>query len=560
LFTFILEPSSFTFIFIFIFIFVCIVVGIVGVSFVEKVLNPYHTHIDQLYTRRIMQFTPQQLAGGPKFSSMTRIGNWQEEIALEESKVDNFRKRSATGNLSLRKLESKVSTCSEIVPHSFSADGCVRFGDSVILQHDASNSVLACDPFEQVQVSNESYLVTTICGPVLPRARNTFRIMRPPRRLQDITDREDDPLLNVGQPFVLVCNDSLLVQPNSPVLAPTLYLCSTKKNERTSTKRTNRQMVYMSTTCDADAVWFTSVPSKGKTNGAERFLAVGSPVRVETSYQFTHRQTNNYLSCDPKIQFPSEFGIELECFADRSAAYGKIGLMVSEYKGLSTSQTLSKPDSASFAWHFVMSSDASTAVETRRLPPQATQDNILAAVREAIRRRGVDAFWNLREFLRAIESRLVTPGKVDRLDLRAALVEWGVGLPLRYLDTILDIVDPGHLGFIDIRDLMDVLRGPIVSRRQIVLKRVFDQLDERQEGFVAVADFRRRFRGEDHPLVSMGGFSESQALEHILRSMESNRRPATRVSLVMFVDYYGDLSGAIDDDDYFEAIVRSNFP
>eukprot|EP01033_Poteriospumella_lacustris_P022176 gene22176-16614_t len=37
-----------------------------------------------------MKFTPQQLAGGPKFSSVTRIGNWQEEIALEESKVDNF--------------------------------------------------------------------------------------------------------------------------------------------------------------------------------------------------------------------------------------------------------------------------------------------------------------------------------------------------------------------------------------------------------------------------------------------------------------------------------------
>ncbi len=27
----------------------------------------------------------------------------------------------------------------------------------------------------------------------------------------------------------------------------------------------------------------------------------------------------------------------------------------------------------------------------------------------------------------------------------------------------------------------------------------------------------------------------------------------------MFVDYYGDLSAAIDDDDYFEAVLKSNW-
>lgn len=506
-----------------------------------------------------MQFTPQQLAGGPRFSSVTRIGNWQEEIALEESKVDNFRKRSATGNLSLRRLESKIASCNEIVPHTYSPDGLIRFGDNVILQHDNSGSVLACDPFEQVQISNETFLVTTIVENPHPKARNTFKIVRPPRHLQDITDREDDPVLRVGQPFVLACNESLLVQQSSPILAPTLYLCSTKKNERTATKRTNRQMVFMNTVCDADSVWFVSVPSKGKANGVERFLKVGSPVSVETSYLFNHRQTNNYLTCDPKIQFPSEFGIELECYADRSTAYGKIGLMVSEFKGLSTSQTLSKPDAATFGWHFVVSSDPSTANDTRRLPPPASQENIITTVRESIRRRGVDAFWNLREFLRVVEKRLVAPGKVDRLDLRAALLEWGISLPVRYLDTILDQVDSGRMGLIDIRDFMDIVRGPISNSRLAIMKRVFSQLDDRQES-VAVADFKRRFRGEDHPLVSMGGFSEAQALDHMLRSFEVNNKPVVKVSVNMFIDYYGDLSAAIDDDQYFEAIMRSNFP
>jgi hypothetical protein len=31
-----------------------------------------------------MYFTPQQLAGGPKFSSKTRVGNWSEDIVIDE--------------------------------------------------------------------------------------------------------------------------------------------------------------------------------------------------------------------------------------------------------------------------------------------------------------------------------------------------------------------------------------------------------------------------------------------------------------------------------------------
>ena len=62
-----------------------------------------------------MQFTPQQLSGGPKYSSTTRIGNWQEEVSLEEAKLSDFRKRSNKGNLAIRKLETKISLCTQKV-------------------------------------------------------------------------------------------------------------------------------------------------------------------------------------------------------------------------------------------------------------------------------------------------------------------------------------------------------------------------------------------------------------------------------------------------------------
>lgn len=512
-----------------------------------------------------MQFTPQQLAGGPKFSSVTRIGNWQEEIALEESKIDNFRSKSSMGNLSLRKLESKVATCTQIVPHTFSADGIIRFGDSVILQHDTSGSILACDPYEAVDIGPEASLITTIAEQALPRARNTFRIVRPPKRLQDLLDREDDPVVRIGQPFLLACNESLLVLPDSNLLAPTLYLASTKKNERTATKRSNRQMVYMTTTLDGDCIWSATIPSRGKVNGTERFLQIGQPISVDTSYQFTHRQTNMYLTCDPKMSTNTEFGLEYECFADRSNAYGKIALMVSEYKGLSTSNTLSKPDAATFSWHFVVAQDPRASVDDRVLPPPATTETILAQIRQYMREKGIDSYWNLREYLKSLEKQLtVATGKLDREDVKRALLEWNIGVISRNVDSLLDLVDHRHMGLIDIQELLAVMRGDISSQRLRVLDDVFMRLVDEigdGKGAVGIGALQERFNGSEHPLVALGGYSDAYAMEHMLKCLEipTTRRPPSKLNRLMFQDYYGDLSATIDDNEYFEQVVRSNW-
>ena len=79
-----------------------------------------------------MKATPQQVQGGSLYSHKTRLGNWAEEIAINDAKLDNFRQRSETGALSLRKQEIKLERCNEIVPHSYSEDGLVRFGDVIL--------------------------------------------------------------------------------------------------------------------------------------------------------------------------------------------------------------------------------------------------------------------------------------------------------------------------------------------------------------------------------------------------------------------------------------------
>lgn len=513
-----------------------------------------------------------------KYSPQVRIGNWQEELALEESKLDNFKKKSNDGSGNWKKLQSKLRQCNEIVQHTYAEDGIIRFGDYVVLQHDSSGCMLACDPFEEVVIGQEKFLVSGSPEELKPKARTTFKIVRPPPNLCNFNDDSSDSVLHIGQPFLLACNEALLVSNDSNILSPTLYLCSTKKNERTSTKRTNHQMVYMSPNNDADSVWTLIIPSRGRTNGPERLLAMGAPVTSDIALQFTHRQTNMYLTCDASSKMITEFGVELECFADRSVASGKLGLMVSEFKGLSTSQTLTKPDAPIFAWHLLTAQSRSDLGTTRDFPPPATPEVISNEIHELIRSKGIDGYWCVRDVLNSASKKLFKVGKLDREDLKVLLANFGVTIRPKYVDILLDNMSEGvdKNGLVHVDTFLAFLRGPIPTVRFETLQRIFIALEQKAgQSQIPVDVLTDSFRGEDHPMVSLGNFSEAEALKHMLtyfelakvgsgrvrESQSQSPAPASKggVTFDKFVDYYADLSAAVDDDDYFLGLVSSNW-
>lgn len=505
-----------------------------------------------------MQFTPQQLAGGHKYSSRTKIGNWQEEIALEESKLANFERRAASGNLSISRQRVKVSRCTEKAPITYSSDGVIRFGDSIMLKHDMTGAILACDIFSPIEPGVDQYLVSGSLGSIEPIARNTYRILRPPHHLKGIEDDDHDGVLRMGQAFCLGCHESLLAIPGQNVLAPPLYLCSIRKNERTSTKRSNKQTVYLSPKNDADSVWTSIFASKGHKNASQRYLSSGQPLTNQDSIQLTHRQTNMYLTCDPNSKEMSEFGLELECFADRTVSTGKLSLMSSEFKGLSTAQTLEKPDSPNYAWHFLTSSDNETSADVKHLPPVATPHLLIVEMHEYIRSRGLDAFWELRKYFEHLSEKLrVTMGRFEKEDFKEAFMKWGCPFEAKFLDTIIDTLDPRRLGLVDFREFVGLVRGGMSDARMAIVNNVFSSLVTNSQGHVPVDFAARRFDGTNHPLVVHRGLLPEEALYHFMEYLEYNGQMPVNVTHEVFYNYFADFSAAVDDDQYFEAVLMS---
>ena len=68
-----------------------------------------------------MQFTPQQLAGGGRYSFKTKIGNWSEEKALEEIMLQDFLARKGQGSL----LSLKESSPTALRVRLLLSFGCI---------------------------------------------------------------------------------------------------------------------------------------------------------------------------------------------------------------------------------------------------------------------------------------------------------------------------------------------------------------------------------------------------------------------------------------------------
>lgn len=95
-----------------------------------------------------MLFTTQQLQGGPRFSHKTRIGNWNEDLGLEEikylchlhfnllfSRTIDYNQKAQNSQLGFHKTLSKVETSYKKVPWSFSPDGILRNNDLVMISN-----------------------------------------------------------------------------------------------------------------------------------------------------------------------------------------------------------------------------------------------------------------------------------------------------------------------------------------------------------------------------------------------------------------------------------------
>ena len=146
--------------------------------------------------------------------------------------------------------------------------------------------------------------------------------------------------------------------------------------------------------------------------------------------------------------------------------------------------------------------------------------------------------------------------------MKRALIEWDIGIDPRNVDLLLDSLDTQKLGLVDRYELFTLLREPLSSTRQEIIHHLFTDLFTAYgdgKGAILVEKLRKVFTGEAHPLITLGGYTVDYTFDHLLTCLEIQRKKPVKINRAMLMDYYGDLSATIEDDEYFTHIVRSNW-
>jgi len=267
-----------------------------------------------------MQFTPQQLTGGPRYQHKVRIGNWSEDLELEDIKLKDYLKKKECGSLLVNSKQKQLEECLKVAQMSQTTDGFLHFGDKVMLFNHQSRGYLSCNPYDSVTKQYDAYALTTgkngnAC------VRNVFELVR-----ADENDGFEDDLVHYGQSF------RCRMQPFSNIPCDT-YMHSELVTALAASKFSRHQEVTALSAPTGETLWEILYPDT-----STRFEMDGEAVPAGSPLVMRHRQTGSFLASD-EIPYANIFSTEFEVHCYHYFSLNKTQNLTSEKKGDVTGDT-----------------------------------------------------------------------------------------------------------------------------------------------------------------------------------------------------------------------------
>ncbi|EGW11843.1 cilia- and flagella-associated protein 161 isoform X1 [Cricetulus griseus] len=241
-----------------------------------------------------------------------RMGNWNEELCLEEERMRDFLEKREKGELLLQRNRRLKKIILRPMELSVSQDGFVHYGDKVMLVNPdhprweeagvfmEGDLCLCMSPDEvKAQLYDE---FETPCGvsavrTTAPNGRNTFTILSDSRSSDGVGQ-----VLRYGQDFCL----GIAAGPEFK----TLYLSSDHRTLLKSAKKSCLQEVTLTDEVSHLNSWQATF-----LDPQLRLEYEGYPVRANEKLVIYHRHTNRALATHRHLSLRTYFGKEVEVAA-----------------------------------------------------------------------------------------------------------------------------------------------------------------------------------------------------------------------------------------------------
>eukprot|EP01022_Parablepharisma_sp_SALTPOND_P007913 TRINITY_DN1341_c0_g1_i1.p1 TRINITY_DN1341_c0_g1~~TRINITY_DN1341_c0_g1_i1.p1 ORF type:complete len:726 (-),score=97.19 TRINITY_DN1341_c0_g1_i1:11973-14150(-) len=189
--------------------------------------------------------------------------------------------------------------------------------------------------------------------------------------------------------------------------------------------------------------------------------------------------------------------------------------------------------------------------------PEVTMD----LIRKKVAARGARGILGLGKLFRIMDDN--RSGKLDMEEFTKAMKEYKLGLDVSDIQEVFRYFDTDRSGEISYNEFLRAIRGEMNAFRKALVDQAFDRLDIDRSGVVDSSDIKGMYNPSKHPAVIEGRKTEDQILQEFLETFElhhnlrAKQEKDYKVTREEFYEYYNNISASIDNDEYFEVMIRN---
>ena len=135
------------------------------------------------------------------------------------------------------------------------------------------------------------------------------------------------------------------------------------------------------------------------------------------------------------------------------------------------------------------------------------------------------------------------------------------------INELFEEFDTNKNGEINYEEFVAAFVGEMCERRKRLITILFESFDKNRKGFIDIDDLRNAYNPKNHPDVISGKKTEDEVLAEFLDNLQyhfsllksDKEQENNKINIEQFLAFFNNISAGIEDDDYFENIIKAGF-